>query len=928
MTQSRAWRASSQVVLLLAAMVLAGCGKSEADLMADAKAAMAKNDRAAATIILKGAIQANDKLPEARFLLGKVLQEGGAPAQAEIELRRALELGHPESQVVPVLAHSLLQMNQAARVTSAYGQTEWPDAQATADLKVSVATAWMMQKSTAQAAAAVAAALRLSPNYEPALIMQARQTAVAGDLAGALAQVDALLARDPKSGDGWAFKGELMMGLAKDRPGAIAAYQKAVEVKPTAMAAHAALISLYLSDQKVDAATKQLEQMKAAGPHNLQTTMLDGQVALAKSDFKRAREQFQLVLRALPNHVPSLQSAAMAELGLNSLAQAELYLSKAMALAPEAIAPRALLAQTQMRQGHYDKALVTLAPLLERPNPPVQMILAAAQANLGAGETAKAEALFQRAAKAAPDDPKIRTALALGRLSKGSPDAVVSELQAISASDSGVSADLAIIATELRLGKTDDARKAIDNLGRKQPDKPVADLLRGQLLVRDKDLAGARKSFEASAAKDPKYYPAVAALSGLDMLDKKPELAKARFTEFLKTSPGHLQATMALAEVAQRSGGSHEEVLAQVEAAIKANPSDARPRVALIDLQMAYNNPKAALSTAQAAATALPESLEVQDRLGRVNLVSGDKQQALAAYNRMVALQPKSPRGYMGLADVAQTMGDTAGAARQVRKALELAPESPQLQRAAIESALADKHPEQATAVARQVQLKHPTDAIGYSYEGDIAFQQKQLPQAEAAYRKALGKPGGDTAATRIHIVLRAAGKTAEADQWSASWRKDHPKDALFLYHLGDDALAQNDSKGAEQWYTAVLAIQPNNALALNNVAYLMAQQKRAGAVAMAEKAVLAGPNQPQFLDTLALAQAAEGQLPKAIETEKKALAMVPKDNSIRLSLARLYVEAGDKANAKTELDTLAALGSAYPNQAEVSRLLKSVSGG
>ncbi len=928
MKQSRAWRAVWQAAPLLAALVLAGCGKTEADLLADAKAAIAKNDRAAATIILKGVIQANDKLPESRFLLGKVLQDGGTPAQAEIELRRALELGHPESQVVPVLARSLLQMNQPARVSSAYGNTEWPDAEATADLKVSVATAWMMQKSTAQATAAVEAALRLSPTFEPALILKARQAAMTGDLPAALAQVETLLARDAKSGDGWTFKGDLLMGIGKDRPGALAAYQQAVAVKPAAMSAHAALITLYLADQKVDAAAKQLEQMKAAGPQNLQTAMLDGQVALAKNDYKRAREQFQLVLRNLPNHVPSLQSAALAELGLNALSQAELFLSKAITLAPEALAPRAMLAQTQMRQGHHDKALATLAPVLEKPNPPVQLILAAAQANLSLGEAARAEALFQRAAKAAPNDPKIRTALALGHLSKGSPDAVVSELQAISESDSGVSADLAIIATSLRLGKTDEARKAIDNLGRKQPDKPVADLLRGQLLARDKDLAGARKSFEAAATKDAKYYPAVAALSGLDMLDNKPESAKARFGEFLKGSPGHLQATMALAEVAQRSGGSHEDVLGHVEAAIKSNPTDARPRVALIDLQMAFGNPKGALSSAQAAATALPESVDIQDRLGRVNLVSGDKQQALAAYNRIVGMAPKSPRGYMGLADVSQSMGDLAGASRQVRKALEVAPDVPQIQRAAIESALADKHPEQATAVARQVQLKRPTDAIGFTYEGDIAFQQKQWPQAEAAYRKSLGKPGGDAAAIRIHAVLRAAGKSAEAEQWSASWRKDHPKDALFLYHLGDEALAQNDAKAAEQWYLAVLERQPNNALALNNVAFMMAKQKRPGALAMAEKAVLAGPNQPQFLDTLALAQAAEGQIPKAIETEKKALAMAPKDSAIRLSLARLYIEAGDKGNAKTELDALAGLGSAYPNQAEVSRLLKSLSGG
>ena len=936
MSQSTPWQLTPSptnwpvlgALAFLLALALTGCGKSDDDLIKAAKASLAKDDRAGATIQLKNAIQANDKSAEARFMLGKVLQEGGTPAQAEIELRRALELGHPAQQVVPVLARALLQLNQAARISAAYAETEWPaEPQASADLKVSLANAYLAQKSVSAAATAVAAALRLKPDYEPALLLQARMAAIGGDIPGALGLIDSLLAKAPKSGDAWILKGDLLMNSSKDRAPAIAAYQQAVAAKPSAGAAHGALITLFLAERKVDEAAKQLEQMKAALPQTVQTAMYDGQVSFAKGDLKRAREQFQLVLRALPTHVPTLQTAGMVELGLNSLAQAEAMLSKAVQLAPDAVGPRSLLAQAQLRQNQPVRAIATLAPALDKANPPVQLLLLGAQANMAAGESKRAEALFQRAAKAAPNDPKIRTAVALGHLSKGSPDAVVAELQAISASDTGVSADLGIIATLLHEGKNDAARKAIDNLARKTPDKPMADLLRGQLQVREKNLADARKSFAAAVAKDPKYYPAVAALGGLDIIEKHPELAKARFTDFLKASPGHLQASMALAEVAQRSGGSRSEVAALIEAAIKANPSEVRPRIVLVDWYLAGGDIKAALAAAQTAATALPDDAEVQERLGQTMLASGDKQQAQAAYNRLVALQPKSPTGYLGLADVAMALGEPAGAARQVRKALEVAPDAPIVQRAAIQSALIDKHPEQAFAVARQVQTKRPGEALGYTYEGDIALQQKQWPVAEAAFRKALGKPGGETAASRIHVTLKSAGKTAEAEQWSATWRKDHPNDVLFLYYLGDEALARDDQKSAEQWYRTVVERQPGNALALNNIAYLMMVQKRPGALAMSEKAVQAAPDQPQLLDTLALAQAGEGQLSKGLATAERALSLAPKDGGIRLTLARLYLQNNDKAKAKAELDKLATLGPAFAKQSEVGRLLKELGG-
>jgi len=63
----------------------------------------------------------------------------------------------------------------------------------------------------------------------------------------------------------------------------------------------------------------------------------------------------------------------------------------------------------------------------------------------------------------------------------------------------------------------------------------------------------------------------------------------------------------------------------------------------------------------------------------------------------------------------------------------------------------------------------------------------------------------------------------------------------------------------------------------------------------------------------------------KAIGLEKKALELQPTDAGLRLNLAKIYIKAGEKSQARTELDTLAKLGSKFPGQPEVSELLKNM---
>lgn len=94
-------------------------------------------------------------------------------------------------------------------------------------------------------------------------------------------------------------------------------------------------------------------------------------------------------------------------------------------------------------------------------------------------------------------------------------------------------------------------------------------------------------------------------------------------------------------------------------------------------------------------------------------------------------------------------------------------------------------------------------------------------------------------------------------------------------------------------------------------------------ALAMAEQAVALLPERAPQLDTLAMALDAEGQLPRALETQRRAVEIDPKDGMLRQRLAKLLIKKGDKSGAREELPVLSRMGRSFAAQAEVGELMK-----
>lgn len=913
------------VSALLATLLLVGCGGEKPEAMLEsAKGYLAKNDPKAATIQLKNALQKNPDLAEARFLLGKALLEAGDPTGAEVELRKAQGLKYPADQVTPVLARTLLLLGQPDKVIKELAKVELSSPEARAEMHTALAQAYLMQGKNDLAETALAAALAAQPAYAPALLGQARLKASQKDLPGAVALLDAALEKSPKLYEAWQLKGD-MLAFQGNAAGAMAAYSKALEAKPDYLPAQAAIIRNLLAEGKVDDAAKQLDAMKQLAPNNPQTNYLRAMLAFQKKDYPAAREAIQQMLKVAPESPLGLQLAGMIEYELKAFPQAEAYLVKALPRTPELGIARRLLITSYLRNGQPAKALAVLEPVLDKIDKDSNMLALAGQVFVQNGQVEKAGSYFAKSAALDPKNAGKRTSLAMVNLAQGGDsDVAFRDLEQVAASDTGNRADLALIAAHLQRREFDKALKSIATLEKKQPDNPLTYNLRGTALLGKQDVTGARQSFEKALTLDPAYFPAAANLAKLDLIAKKPDDARKRFEAVLVKDPKNGAALLALAELRAKAGGTTEEVASLIGKAVTANPTDPTPRLALIGLYLGKKEVKSALSAAQDAVAVLPEQPAILDAAGRAQQAAGDSNQALATYGKLAALKPDSTLPYLRMADIEMAAKNKEAALQSLQKALKVKPDSLEAQRGIMMLDLDAGRVKEAIAVAREVQKQRPKEAVGYLFEGDAHASRKAWPEAVSAYRSGIKEVGGNNdLPIKLHAALIAGGSTAEADRFAETWLKEHAKDARFRLYLAELASGRKDYAGAVKQYRILLEGQPDNPAVLNNLAWVAGQMKDPKALEYAEKANKLAPNQPALMDTLALLLIEKGDTARGLELLKKALEIAPDASQIRLNYARALVKAGQKTDARTELDKLAKLGDKFPAQAEVTQLQK-----
>lgn len=917
-------RKLSGVLSLCVALALAGCGDSPQELAAKAQDNLQRDEVAAAEIHAREWLKAEPESAAGRLLLARVRLAAGDTASALAEAERAGDFGLTADEVVPVQAEILLAQGNFDEVVVRFKDTKLDTPAARASLQTSLARAFLAQGRADDATAALTAAQALVPGFPAAVEVAARLMGAQGKLADALAKAEALVKQEPSRATAWSLLGDMRAQQPGEERAAAEAYGKALGLRPRLLAAHAGLVQLHERTGDAAALKAQIAAMVKAIPRDPTTLFFSAREAFNERNWSLARERLQPIAFRSGAPAEVLFMAGLVEMQLDNLAQADALLNKALSAAPDSAPPRRALAALNLRAGKLDQAREQLKVLLATNPKDYKAWAMQGDLHARAGNFKSADQALAKAAALKPGDAAVRLSMARARLARGDAEQGLRMLEDVAQADkTGLERDTELVIALVRRGNLDAAQKAVDTMAAKQPKAAVADLLRGRILQVRGDGAGARKAFDAALLKQPAYLEAVSSLAQLDLEAKDTEGARKRYEAFLKANPKSADAMLALATLVRRAGGSRADVLAWLDKAVAASPTDPSVWQRAIDMQQVEGDAPGALARALAATQAVPTDSAVLRQLAALQSAAGEAAQARSTLNRMAQLEPNSAEAaiLLGLAHLSE--GNLAAAKTQIGRAAELAPDTPPVLRAQLTLALlGDKDPAKARALVLAVQKRKPKQALGWQLMGDVEASQQRWPEAVAAYETALAKESGTGIARQLHAALVAAARTEPASRFESKWISDHPNDAEFLGHAAEMAMRRGDPAAAASWLEQALKLRPADALLNNNLAAVQVELKQPAALQTALRAAELAPTAPNVLDTLAQAYAAAGQLDKALEKQAAAVELAPKASDLRLRLAELYVKADKRSKAKEELQKLLRDGTAPADKAAAERLL------
>lgn len=899
----RSHRRSFAAAVALLALALVSCKppSDAASLLEEATRYEQKGELRAAIIQLKNAAQAEPQNAQVRLRLGLAHLALGDAVSAEKELRRALE-AQVEAARLP-LGQSLLMQGKFQEVLDEFAES---NAAASGAPSLSLrANALLGMDRDEEARQLFERALTLQASHAPALLGLARLAMADGDPDEAASLVARALAAQPGELESLRFKGDLAR-LAGDSEAAMAAYREALRVRPGYGPAHVDIANLLIDAGKLKEAREALDAARKGSVATLGLFHAQAMLDFRERKFNAARESLQQILRAAPDHYPSVLLAAAVELELNSLQQAELHALHYLDAFPGHVYANKLLATVRIRTNQPEQAVDLLEPLADEHGDDAELLALAGEANMRARRYQKAAQFFERASALRPNAASLHVAAGLVHLKGGDTARATMQLEqaARMGGDSARSRSL-LVMTYLRADDTEKAMALVSQMEKQDNSAMVQNLKAGVFLARQ-DFKSARATFEAALRLDPAYLPVLDNLAQLDLMEKQPQRARARYLAALEKSPANADLMEAVARLATTQGNT-ADAAQWLEKAYLTKPDNLRLGLRLVDFYLRSGNRDRALTLAAKLQASHPANADALGMLAQAQAASGDHRGAAETYDKLARLAPQSVAPLLRQARAQLAAVDLESALVTTRKVIQKRPDIVEAHRLHVGLLTQLRRYPEAVRAARVAQKQFPGKAAGFRFEGDVLMAQARPVDALALYERAFSLQPSSAGMVLLHTALSAAKRPGEADTRMGQWLRSNPTDVPARLYTASQHLLKNEQRAAVLLLEQVLAVDPANVVALNDLAWVLQSLKDPRALGYAEKALGIAPNSPVVLDTLGWIHAGAGDHAKALPFLRRASTLAPESNSIRLHLGMVMARAGDKAGARRELQRVAA---------------------
>jgi cellulose synthase operon protein C len=651
----------------------------------------------------------------------------------------------------------------------------------------------------------------------------------------------------------------------------------------------------------------------------------------------------------------------------DSLTQAKTHLDLLREREPNA-------AETHEAWSNYYAAQNNLNPAIQEmqqaiaidPNrPDSYMVLAILQ--LRAGQTDKSEASFKKAVEV---DPKSMNAqLALGGFYQSRnrlPEAEQQFRHAITVDPKAAGPRAALVRVLMQEGKRGDAEALLEQTRKDLANDSEGYRMLGDFYFANGDLDKATAEYASlynDHSKDPfvrKNY-----IQLLILKNRLVEAAKLN-SDILKSAPRDVDALIDQGQIELRLHHT-EAAIDALQNALRNDPDNA---IAHYHLGLAYDqqhDASRAESEWRDAVRLRPDLTDAQRELAAVEMRRNNFAALLDIAQQVIKYQPNAPDGYqvksvaeLGLQQYRQAQLDALEAEQrapqnpapyvQIGKielaqkelseaeksfamALDKDPASSDALSGLMNTYVAQNQYDKAIAAARAQIAKAPGNSNFYDLLGTALFQgKKDFAGAEFALQRAVNLDKNNTdAAEKLGKVEIQQGHPDQALALYQQSIKDNPGEIRFYLLCGALYESQHDWDHAKIMYQQALSLQPDQAVASNNLAYVMLEQggNVDVALAMAESARRSMPDWPNAADTLGWAYYQKGIYQSAINQFQEALRLdekggVPEDAVVHYHLGLAYEKANQNALARQHLEKALKLS---PNNADAKKALSELRG-
>ncbi|KAB2928199.1 MAG: PEP-CTERM system TPR-repeat protein PrsT [Dechloromonas sp.] len=893
----------------------------------DALKRFESRDTAGAIIQLKNAIQKDRTMLAAQVLLGKALLSNGDPIGAEVAFEEALQQGVDRSEVILGLGQAMLIQGKFDALLLRLEPAGLAD-----DLRLEVllmrGKALTEKGNLLQADREFQAAAALAPRSprvraaQGGLALRQQRPADAERLAAeALA-----LGRDEPAV--WELKASILH-VKGDFDGAIAAYERLLQLVPNNVEARVARAGLQIDRNRIDDATADVNEILRAFPRDPRGAYLKALIAARRGDTVTVQDSLKSIVNLL-DPVPAdviginrqmLFLHGLAHFSLGNQEKAVTILAEYLRRYPGDPGAAKLLAGLYLQKGDSNKVINLLEPLRAKGvrDPKLYSLLAGAY--MTERRYQQASRLLEDAVNLSGGAADLRAELGFSLIGEGRSDLGLDYLQQAFASDpKQVRTGIALATLLMRRGQADKALAVATSLEKRQPkDVAVLNVL-GGIKGASGDLVGARSAYERILKLAPTHAPAILNLARLDVGEGKTDAARLRLAALLKTSPNNLDAMMEMGMLEQQAGNISEAV-GWLEKA-RAFPAGAvRAGLQLAELHLAQRNHQPALDVSRDVVLKSGRSLQSLALLARVQISAGDKSEARKTLTEMTRLANFDAEAQYSVARLQRAAGNDAGAYYSLEKGLSGTPEHLPSQIMKIEVDIARGEFAKAETALKLLLGQRPNDIAVARLQGDLAMARGQYPLAIATYRNLAGSKGGEGVILPLYRAYEKAGERTNGLRALENWSKTRPNEPTVLRVLGDGYLAAGDLPNARRTYERLLAVRPDDPLVLNNLAQTLLRQGDGGALAAAEKAHKLAGRDPIVTDTLGWVLVSQGQVERGLSYLRDARLRDPANREIRYHLAHALARSGRLVEAREELAAALRGGESFDGKDEALSL-------